>query len=120
MGTKDELLATIAELVHPGKGILAADESNPTMAKRLKAIDVADTAQNRLSYRSMIFGTPGLGEFINGIIMFEETLDQQTDDGVSLPALATGACRRGVSDVAAGVCYGDSCVAYRRSRSCGS
>lgn len=89
MGTKDELLATIGELVQPGKGILAADESNPTMAKRLKSIDVPDTVENRLVFRSTIFSTPGLGDFVNGIIMFEETLDQHTPDGTPLPALAT-------------------------------
>lgn len=88
MSTKDELLATIDELVYPGKGILAADESNPTMAKRLASIDVPDTEANRRAFRSGIFSTPGLGDFINGIIMFEETLDQQTDDGISLPELA--------------------------------
>lgn len=88
MSTKDELLATIGELVQTGKGILAADESNPTMAKRLKSIEVEDTEENRRYFRSAIFSTPGLGDFINGIIMFEETLDQYTDEGIRLPDLA--------------------------------
>ena len=87
MATTDELLTTIEALVQAGKGILAADESNPTMAKRLKSIDVADTEENRRAYRSTIFSTPGLGDFVNGVIMFEETLGQKDDAGVLLPAV---------------------------------
>jgi len=88
MSLRDELESTIDRLRCVGKGILAADESNPTMARRFKAIDVESTEENRRAYRSMILSTPGLGEFINGIIMFEETLGQADDAGVSLPALA--------------------------------
>lgn len=87
METTNELNATIEALVQPGKGILAADESNPTMAKRLKSINVADTEENRLAYRSIIFSTPGLGEFINGVILFEETLGETSPEGIALPTL---------------------------------
>ena len=81
MDTTAELEATISDMVQAGKGILAADESAPTIAKRFSAIDAESTEQNRRSYRSMLFTTPGLSEFISAVILFEETLTQQSDDG---------------------------------------
>ena len=68
-------------LVQKGKGILAADESTPTIAKRLKAINVESTEKNRRAYRSLLLGTPGLGAFISGVILYEETLSQRADNG---------------------------------------
>ncbi len=88
MTIQDELNATIQALVQPGRGILAADESNPTIAKRFKAVGVESTEENRRQYRSLILGAPGLGEFISGVILFEETLGQHADDGTALPAVA--------------------------------
>lgn len=88
MSTNDELQATVEALAQKGKGILAADESNPTMAKRLKAIDVESTEENRRSYRSLMLSTEGIGEFISGVILFEETLGQKGDDGTPLPEVA--------------------------------
>jgi fructose-bisphosphate aldolase class I len=88
MTHRDVLQATVDELVQSGKGILAADESSPTIAKRFAAIGVASTAVNRCSYRSLILSTPGLGEFVSGVILFEETLGQRTEDGTLLPELA--------------------------------
>ena len=85
MSTFEELQATIAGMVQKGKGILAADESLPTMAKRFKPIDVESTEENRRAYRSLLFTTPGLSEFISGVILFEETLGQLSDDGTPLP-----------------------------------
>jgi fructose-bisphosphate aldolase class I len=85
MSTFEELQTTIAGMVQKGKGILAADESHPTMAKRFKPIDVESTEENRRAYRALLFTTPGLSEFISGIILFEETLDQLSDDGTPLP-----------------------------------
>ena len=85
MNTKAELEATISDMVQAGKGILAADESAPTIARRFSAIDAESTEQNRRSYRSMLFTTPGLNEFISAVILFEETLTQQSDDGIPLP-----------------------------------
>ncbi|MDZ7839306.1 MAG: class I fructose-bisphosphate aldolase [Gammaproteobacteria bacterium] len=93
MSVQDELQATVEELARSGKGILAADESNPTMAKRMKAIDVESTEENRRDYRALMLSTEGIGEFISGVIMFEETLGQKTEDGMLLPALAA---RQGV------------------------
>jgi fructose-bisphosphate aldolase class I len=85
MSAFDELQATIAGMVQKGKGILAADESLPTMEKRFKPIGVESTEENRRAYRSLLFTTPGLGEFVSGVILFEETLGQASDDGTPLP-----------------------------------
>lgn len=88
MGDQDELLATVRALVQPGKGILAADESSPTIAKRFKSIGVESTEENRRAYRQLLLAAPGLGEFISGVILFEETLGQSTQQGLPLPQLA--------------------------------
>lgn len=88
MSIQSELQATIADMVAEGKGILAADESLPTIAKRFKAVNVESTEENRRAYRSLLLTTPGLGEFISGVILFEETLGQKTADGKPLPQAA--------------------------------
>ena len=88
MNDRDVMQATVDALVRPGKGILAADESAPTIAKRFKAIGVESTEESRRAYRSLLLGTPGLGEFISGVILYEETLGQRADDGTPLPELA--------------------------------
>ena len=75
-------------MVQKGRGILAADESAPTIAKRFDAIDVASTEENRRIWRSALLTTPGLGEYISGTILFEETLDQKTDDGKTIAEAA--------------------------------
>ena len=80
-----ELQNTISDMVQAGKGILAADESAPTIAKRFAAINVESTEALRRSYRSLLFTTPGLDKFISAVILFEETLTQQSDDGIPLP-----------------------------------
>lgn len=85
MDTITELETTICDMVQAGKGILAADESAPTIARRFSAIDVESSEQKRRSYRSMLFTTPGLAEFISAVILFEETLTQRSDDGKPLP-----------------------------------
>src|SRR2546427_5077434 len=79
---KNENLESVAQkLVAPGKGILAADESTPTIEKRLESIDVASTEENRRAYREILFTTAGAGEFISGVILFDETIRQKTRDG---------------------------------------
>jgi len=87
MNTTTELQNTISDMVQAGKGILAADESAPTIAKRFAAIDVESTEALRRSYRSLLFTTPGLDKFISAVILFEETLTQQSDDGIPLPEI---------------------------------
>lgn len=91
MGAQSELQATVEAIVRQGKGILAADESGPTIAKRFKAIGVESTEDNRRAWRSLLLATPGLGECISGIILYEETLGQRADDGTPLPQLAARA-----------------------------
>lgn len=88
MTIKTELQATVEQLAAKGKGILAADESLPTIAKRFKAINVESTEDTRSRYRTLLLTTPGLGEFISGVILFEETLGQQATDGRPLPEIA--------------------------------
>jgi fructose-bisphosphate aldolase class I len=73
--------ATAAELVAPGKGILAADESGPTIEKRFKSVGVASTEDSRRAYRELLLTTPGLGAFISGTILYDETIRQKTADG---------------------------------------
>ncbi len=65
----------------PGRGILAMDESNATCGLRLASIGLENTEVNRQAYRQLLVGTPGLGEYISGAILFEETLYQSTTDG---------------------------------------
>jgi fructose-bisphosphate aldolase class I len=76
-----ELEATARALVASGKGILAADESFPTIEKRFTKINVESTEENRRAYRDMLFTTPGIGEYISGVILFDETIRQSTADG---------------------------------------
>ena len=79
---KTENLESVArKLVGPGRGILAADESLPTIEKRLKSIGVASTEENRRAYREILFTTAGVGEFVSGVILFDETIRQKTHDG---------------------------------------
>jgi len=88
MNRQSELQATITAMVQTGRGILAADESLPTITKRFKAVGVECTEENRRAYRAMLLTTPGIGEFISGVILFEETLGQKADDGTPLPEAA--------------------------------
>lgn len=81
------LHATAVALVAPGKGILAADESHPTMAKRLIRIGVESTEQLRRDYRELLFTAPGLAEHVSGVILFDETMRQAAADGTPLPQI---------------------------------
>lgn len=78
---KEELIATAKAIVRPGFGILAADESTGTMGSRLEKIKVENTEENRRWYRESLFTTDGMENYISGVIMFEETLDQKTAEG---------------------------------------
>src|ERR1051325_348127 len=73
---------TAMALVTEGKGILAADESLPTIEKRFSAIGVPSTEENRRAYREMLFTTPHLEEYISGVILFDETIRQRAADGM--------------------------------------
>jgi len=80
---------TARSLVAPAKGILAADESTGTIEKRLRAIQVASTEDTRRAYRETLFTTPGLGEHISGVILFDETLRQSGSGGTPLVEVLT-------------------------------
>ncbi len=77
--------STARALVAQGKGILAADESFPTIEKRFKSIGLPSSEEIRRVYRELLFTTPGIGEFLSGAILFDETIRQRTRDGVPLP-----------------------------------
>ena len=86
MSSKD-LAAVARQMATPGKGILAADESSPTIKKRFDGIHVESTEDNRRAYRQLLFTTEGVNEFISGVILFDETLRQATDQGVPFAQL---------------------------------
>src|SRR5256885_7162250 len=81
----NDLQGTALELVAPGKGLLAADESTPTITKRFETIELPSTEETRRAYREMLLTTPGLGDFISGVILFDETIRQKTKDGTPFP-----------------------------------
>ncbi|MDF2703457.1 MAG: fructose-bisphosphate aldolase [Rubrobacteraceae bacterium] len=76
-----ELEKTARALVAPGKGILAADESFGTIGKRFEAVGIESSEENRRQYREMLFTTPGIGEYLSGVILFDETIRQEASDG---------------------------------------
>lgn len=78
---QDELAATIDALAIRGKGLLAADESTSTIAKRFESIGIENTEENRRQYRTLLCTAPHLNETVCGIILYEETLGQKGDDG---------------------------------------
>jgi fructose-bisphosphate aldolase class I len=83
----NELHETAKALVAEGKGILAADESSGTIAKRFAAIGVESTEESRRAYRDLLFTTPGAEQFISGVILFDETIRQRSADGTPFPEL---------------------------------
>ncbi len=78
---KPLLAKTAAAMVAKGKGVLAADESSGTCEIRFKTINTACTEENRRAYRGLLFATPGVEQFISGVILFDETTRQKSDDG---------------------------------------
>jgi fructose-bisphosphate aldolase class I len=81
-------LETVARsLVAPGRGILAADESGPTIEKRFQGIGLPSTEPNRRAYRELLFATPGASEHISGAILYDETIRQKSADGIPFPEL---------------------------------
>ena len=79
-----DLAQTASALVAPAKGILAADESTSTIKKRFDAIGVESTEPNRRTYRELLFRTPGIAQFISGVILYDETIRQKAADGTPL------------------------------------
>ena len=83
---KAELIQVAKEIGTPGKGILAADESTGTIGKRFDAISVENTEEHRRKYRQLLVTAPGIDKHISGVIFYEETIDQMTDEGVTMTA----------------------------------
>jgi fructose-bisphosphate aldolase class I len=96
--SQSQNLSDIAKaLVVDGKGILAADESSPTIKKRFDSIGVESTEDNRRDYRTMLFTSPDAGRYISGVILFDETLRQSASDGTPLvEILASGGIIPGI------------------------
>src|SRR5918999_2258886 len=83
----NELESTAQALVAERKGILAADESPPTIKKRFDSIQIESTEENRRAYRDMLFTTPGIEEYISGVILYDETIRQSASDGTNFSEL---------------------------------
>ncbi len=88
-----ELNKIAIKIISNGKGILAADESNGTMTKRLEAVNINSTSENRLLFRETLFSSESMKECIGGVILYDETIRQKTKSGKSIPDLisSTGA-----------------------------
>ena len=80
-----QLESTAKELVTEGKGLLAADESFGTIGKRFEAVGIEPTEETRRQYREMLFTTEGINEYLSGVILFDETIRQESSDGRLLP-----------------------------------
>jgi fructose-bisphosphate aldolase, class I len=76
-----ELNAIAKAMVAKGKGLLAADESAPTIAKRFKKYNIDNTPDTRRTWRELLLGTPGLSQYVSGAILYDETIRQSTSDG---------------------------------------
>ena len=81
----DELEQTAKAMVAKGKGILAIDESMPTIKKRFDSIKIESSEENRRTYRELLITAPGGSEFISGMILFDETIRQSTASGTPFP-----------------------------------
>lgn len=86
----DELKSVARAIVAKQKGVLAADESSPTIKKRFDSIKLESTEENRRRYRELLFITDGIERYIGGVILFDETLRQSTRDGVPFAKLLSG------------------------------
>jgi fructose-bisphosphate aldolase, class I len=75
------LETTAQQLIAPGKGILAADESEGTIARRFQGVGIPNTEENRRDYRELFFTAPDIAQFISGVILFDETIRQASHDG---------------------------------------
>jgi len=85
MKYEDQLKATVQSMLAPGKGLLAADESNATAAKRFDAVGVENTEENRRLYRQFLLTADGAEDFLSGVILYDETIRQKDDSGTPFP-----------------------------------
>ena len=82
-----ELNKIALKILSNGKGILAADESNGTMTKRLVSVNVPSTPENRLLFRETLFSSDGIKNFIGGVILYDETINQTSSTNQTIPKL---------------------------------
>ena len=82
-----ELNKIALKIISDGKGILAADESNGTMTKRLEAVNITSSPENRLLFREILFSSESIKKYIGGVILYDETINQTTSFGKSIPNL---------------------------------
>jgi len=82
-----DLAAVAKAMVAPGRGVLAADESNATITKRFGALGIESTEENRRAYRDTLLGSPGIEEYISGVILYDETIRQSSADGTPFPEM---------------------------------
>jgi fructose-bisphosphate aldolase class I len=84
---QNEMAATVQQLTAPGKGLLAADESDRTIAKRFQSVNLESTEETHRRYRDMLFTTPGFNEYISGVILYAETIHQNASNGAPFAKL---------------------------------
>ena len=89
MKFEEQLKATAKAMLANGKGLLAADESSNTIAKRFEAVGIADSVESRRSYRQFLLTCNGIEEYLSGVILYDETIRQVDDDGTPLPDVLT-------------------------------
>ena len=82
-----ELNKIALKILSNGKGILAADESNVTMTKRLESVNVQSTPENRLLFRETLFTSDSMKDCIGGVILYDETINQISNDGKTIPSM---------------------------------
>jgi len=82
MRNNTDLYTTVAQLMQSGKGILAADESDATAGKRLAISHLPNLPGNRQDFRELLFTAPGIEEYLSGVILYDTTLRESTDQGV--------------------------------------
>ncbi len=85
MRDNNDLYKIVAGLLQPGKGILAADESDATAGKRLEIANLPNQPGNRQDFREILFTAPGIEEYLSGVILYDSTLRESTDQGVPFP-----------------------------------
>lgn len=89
MKKNTKLFETVATLMAPGKGILAADESNESAGKRLAMVHLPNTPENRQDFREILFTAPEIENYLSGVIMYDSSIRNFTDDGVLFPDVLT-------------------------------
>lgn len=87
MKKNTKLYETVAAMMAPGKGILAADESDATAGKRLAMVHLPNEPENRQDFREILFAAPGIEEYLSGVIMYDSSIKNSCDDGTPFPDL---------------------------------